>query len=473
MALTQLLRCSATQLAQKIRSAEVSATEVVTAHLQRIAEVNPRVNAVTVVMEEAALAAAKRIDDGARDGPLCGVPFTVKENIDCQGTATTQGSPSLEFALPYSDAPVVERLRAAGAIPIARTNLSELGFRVCTANPLRGQTLNPYDPKLTPGGSSGGDAVALATGMTALGLGNDLGGSLRNPAYCCGIAALKPTIGRIPHSSSLPPHDSGMAGQAMLGQGPMARTVADLRVSLSVLAGRDYRDPRTVDAPLQGPEPELRRAGLITQFRGLQLPDGTHEALRRAGQILAHAGWEVEEVVPPELDRVCEIWGRLLVVDLLAQLPRLERALSKTLAEHLHAMCGRYDVNQMSNHMIHTERSRLRRLWSGFLQEYPVLVGPTWTCLPWPLEADLHPTRGLDMIADATRFVLPANVLGLPALAMPMACADGSEASLSGAGTLPAGVQIYADLWREDLCLEVAELIEASAPHVTPMDPGF
>ena len=204
----ELCRLSATELALLIARRAVSSREVVAAHLARIDEVNGHVNAVTVVLRESALAAADAADAagaGAARGPFHGVPFTVKENIDCLGSATTHGVPALEHSMPSSDAPVVARMKSAGAIVLGRTNLPEFALRLSTDNPLRGSTLNPWNPYLTPGGSSGGDAAALATGMTPFGLGNDLGGSLRNPAYCCGVAALKPTTGRIPRAGSIPP----------------------------------------------------------------------------------------------------------------------------------------------------------------------------------------------------------------------------------------------------------------------------
>lgn len=178
-------------------------------------------------------------------------------------------------------------MKAAGAIVLGRTNLPEFALRLSTDNPLRGSTLNPWNPLLTPGGSSGGDAAALATGMTPFGLGNDLGGSLRSPAYCCGVAALKPTLGRIPRAGSIPPLDGGMATQAMAVEGPMARSVADLRLGLAVLAGRDVRDPRSVDVPLQGPAPPVRRAAVVTQIPGTELPPETIAEIERAGRILA------------------------------------------------------------------------------------------------------------------------------------------------------------------------------------------
>ena len=211
-----LCKKSATELAKLIRDGEVASRDVVAAHLDRIDEVNPAINAVTLVLAESALDQADKADHAGpelRQRPFHGVPFTIKENIDLVGTPTTQGLAAFADTLPARNAPIVDRMLAAGAIPLGRTNLPEMGARLDTDNPLRGRTYNPWNMDLTPGGSSGGEAAALATGMTPFGLGNDIGGSLRNPAYCCGIAALKPSIGRGPCVSSIDPVDMGISGE--------------------------------------------------------------------------------------------------------------------------------------------------------------------------------------------------------------------------------------------------------------------
>jgi amidase len=244
----ELWRRGAGDLAGAIRAKEASSREVVQAYLDRIAQVNPTLNAVTGVLEETALEAAAAADAalarGADVGPLHGVPFTVKVNVDAAGSATTAGMPVFVDALPAGDAPVVARLRAAGAIPIARTNMPDGGMRWHTASSLHGVTLNPWNPALTPGGSSGGEGAALATGMTPLGVGNDIGGSVRWPAQCCGVAALRPTLGRLAHHSSTIDIELPISYQMFLVQGPMARRARDLRLALSVMGGSDAPDPR-------------------------------------------------------------------------------------------------------------------------------------------------------------------------------------------------------------------------------------
>ena len=461
--MAKLYEHSASELAALIAARDVSSREVIEAHLARIREVNGYVNAVTVVLEESALAAADAADNADKSpalGPLHGVPFTIKESIDCLGSATTLGVAKLKHAYPSQDAPIVSRLKAAGAIPIGRTNLSEFGMRLDTQNPLRGKTLNPWNPNLTPGGSSGGDAAALATGMTPFGLGNDMGGSLRFPAYCCGIAALKPTAGRIPSARSIEPLDFGMAMQSMLVEGPLARTVADLRLGLSIMAGRDIRDPRSVDVPLRGP-PAARKAALVTHIPGMEIADATVAAIKRAGHLLADAGWEIEEVHPPELEQVTETWGRLMSTDFTPSLESLRPLVSESLFRYMRDLFRFFDPRQTPNVALHILRSRLARLWSGFFAGYPVLLGPNCTRLPWARDADLDPATGMRLLSDATRFIIPGSLLGLPSVALPMGVTD----------RLPTGIQIYADLWREDLCLAAAEAIESRQERMTPIDP--
>ncbi|MEE4300327.1 MAG: amidase [Pseudomonadales bacterium] len=458
----ELWRLGATELAERIRAKEVSSREVVQAHLDRIEAVNPVVNAVTRVLAEEALAAADVADARTAEGPLHGVPITVKENIDLAGAATTQGVPALAAAVSAVDAPVVERMRAAGAIPIARTNLPEFGLRVSTVNPLHGRTWNPWDRTRVAGGSSGGEGAALATGMSPLGLGNDIGGSLRNPAYCCGVASLKPTTGRVPHFMSMPPQDGGVANQVMLAEGPMARTVADVQLAYGILSGRDARDPFSVDAPLTGPVPTVRRAAVLLDVPGGPVDPSVSDAVRAAGAALEAAGWEVVEAVPPELPRLMELWARTLGEDLGVMLPLMEATVSPELVAMLRRLEEPFDVASMPMPMpmVHAERSRLMRAWAEFLGEHQVLVAPTWTQLPFEHDADLR-EDGVELLLDLLRCIVPGNILGIPAACVPCGLADGR----------PRGVQLYADRWREDLCLDAAAVVEAAFGVLTPTEP--
>ncbi|HBP13983.1 MAG TPA: indole acetimide hydrolase [Gammaproteobacteria bacterium] len=462
--MNELWRCSATELAELIRRGEVSSRDVVEAHLARIGDVNDDVNAVTMTLEESALALADAADAAnaiERLRPLHGVPYTIKENIDLVGTPTTQGLPSLADAIPSANSPIVDRMNSAGAIPIARTNLPEAGLRIDTENPLRGRTFNPWNKKLTPGGSSGGEAVAIATGMSPMGLGNDIGGSLRNPAYCCGIAALKPTAGRVPFAIEGEVGGLGAASLEFVSDGPMARTVADLRLGLSIIAGRHAKDPRTVDVPLTGPVPSPLRAGIVTSIPGCELPPATIAAIEESGEILSGQGWEVTTVEPPELERVLDVWGNILLEGMADGLEEMSNLLSPEIHQQLIEVEKYFNPGSGSLNTTLGERQRLRILWSQFLTEHTVVVGPTWTNLPFPCNADLVPVSGAELVVNTLRFIVPGNALGIPGLALPMGVADG----------LATGVQIYADLWRDDLCLLAGQCIERGVDAITPIDP--
>ncbi len=462
--MNELWRCSATELAELIRRGEVSSRDVVEAHLARIGDVNDDVNAVTMTLEESALALADAADAAnaiERLRPLHGVPYTIKENIDLVGTPTTQGLPSLADAIPSANSPIVDRMNSAGAIPIARTNLPEAGLRIDTENPLRGRTFNPWNKKLTPGGSSGGEAVAIATGMSPMGLGNDIGGSLRNPAYCCGIAALKPTAGRVPFAIEGEVGGLGAASLEFVSDGPMARTVADLRLGLSIIAGRHAKDPRTVDVPLTGPVPSPLRAGIVTSIPGCELPPATIAAIEESGEILSGQGWEVTTVEPPELERVLDVWGNILLEGMADGLEEMSNLLSPEIHQQLIEVEKYFNPGSGSLNTTLGERQRLRILWSQFLTEHTVVVGPTWTNLPFPCNADLIPVSGAELVVNTLRFIVPGNALGIPGLALPMGVADG----------LATGVQIYADLWRDDLCLLAGQCIERGVDAITPIDP--
>ena len=463
----ELWEWSAGELAGAIAGGEVTAVEVVQAHLDRIAAVNGRVNAVTRVLGDEALQTAKEADRalaaGEPVGPFHGVPFTIKENIDVVGSPTTQGVPALIDAVPTMDAPVVERLRAAGAIPIARTNLPDLGLRVHTDSSLHGVTANPFDRTKTAGGSSGGEAAAIACGMSPLGLGNDIGGSLRNPAYCCGIASLKPSLHRLPHATSRQPQDPMLTVQLMAVDGPMARRVADVRAAFKVLAGAHHRDPFAIDAPFDGPPlPRPLRAALVPEPPGGGTTAPIAAAVRAAGDALADAGYDVIEANPPMVEEAIDTWLRWLMADITQMLPLFATVMSSSalaFLERLRAHAGVIDVAGLMQMMI--RRHEIARRWSEFFLECPLIVGPVWTGPPftagWDVESDATALATLELV----RFVTPMNLLGLPAAAVPTGQADG----------LPTGVQVVANRFREDLCLDAAEAIEARLGTITPITP--
>ena len=447
--MNELCNHSAIELAALIRSKHVSCREVVEAHLERIAEINPTLNAITLTLADRARDAADVADRSEPHGPLHGVPITVKENIDLVGTPTTSGLCVLADALPSANAPVVDRALAAGAIPIGRTNLPELGLRIDTSNALRGRTGNAWDPALTPGGSSGGEGSALGSRMSPLGLGNDIGGSLRSPAFCNGVVGFRPTMHRVPEATSIDPVDGALCAQFMATDGPMARTVADVRLAMTILNGADIRDPMSVDVPLDRAPLTRRVAGIVNTALDGPLAAAIEAGIRLAAEALVESGWDVEEVELPEFRRVFETWNRIMSDDIPAMLdavgPLIDQRLVSALEGHV-AYPYTVDLPPMA---VYPERRRLMRRWSEMFASTPVVVTPVWPEPQFPGDADLE--RGADFIIHMLQFAAPAPLLGLPSLAVPTGVVDG----------LPTGVQIHADRWNDSYCFDAGAAIES------------
>ncbi len=464
--MSELWELSALDLADKIRTGAASSREVMQAHYDRIDAVNPHLNAVVRRLDDEAFAAADAADAavaaGAELGPLHGVPCSIKENIDVAGTPTTQGVAAFAEAIAPIDAPTTARMRAAGAIPFVRTNLPDFGLRVHTDSQLHGLTRNPWNPNVTAGGSSGGEASAISSGMSPIGLGNDIGGSLRNPAHCCGIASLKPTIGVIPMATVVPPEDMLVSAQMMVVEGPMARTVADVRVGLDVLAGPDIRDPRSLPVNLTDSAPgERLNVALLADPPGGATDPGIAAAIRAVGDKLSDAGHNVVEVVPPAYEEAIDLWGRLLIADVRAQ----KDLLAMVMGEGGQQVLESFDTNLPNTDFplmltLHGERFAAMRTWSAFFAEYPVLIGPTWAQPAFAHGADADPDN-LDLITDTIRPVVVANLLGTPAAITPGGVVDG----------LPVGVQVMGDRFTDLRCLTVAAEIESLVGTLTPIDP--
>jgi amidase len=461
---TQLWQLGVRELADGIRKRSFSSVEAVRAHLDRIDEVNRSLNALPRVLEEEALAAAAEVDAGLvrgdPAGPLAGVPFTVKENIDLAGTATTWGVAALAAAEAPIDAPQVANLRQAGAIAIGRSNMPDFALRWHTDNGLHGATVNPFDRSLTPGGSSGGEAVALATGMTPLGLGNDLGGSLRWPAQCCGVACIRPTLGRVPSATVIEPSDPLIGIQLMNVQGPMARRVDDLRLALQLMSRPSDRDPWYVPAPLANRDNGQLRVAVVRDPAGGGVEPSIAAAVDSAARALREAGHMVADAEPPGVAEAAQGWASLLAADvermtpLLAQLncPDANRFLE--IAREAIPAPGpeAYSVAFAGRH-------RLLRAWAEFFRSYDVVLAPIATMPAFPVGADLD-RAGAGAFVTALRMVVAVNYLGLPSAAVPL-----------GDRPAPQAVQLIGPRYREDLCLDAAEAVEGVLGVRAPIGP--
>ena len=463
----ELWRNSASDLAAMIARGETSSRAVVEAHLERIAEVNPALNAVVTVLEGEALAGAAAADAnvaaGKPLGPLHGVPFTVKANIDLLGTPTTHGVPAFASAMPDADHPMVERMKAAGAIPIGRTNLPDMALRVHTDSALYGLTRNPWNLGRTTGGSSGGEAAALASGMSPIGLGNDIGGSLRNPAFCCGIASLKPSFGRIPSASGVEPKSGLLVGQMMAVQGPMARSVADLRLALSILAGPHPRDPFSFPAPLKGSRPAGRiKVAVVPDPPGGTTAPEISAGVRAAAGALADAGYDVAEVTPPMVEAAILAWAQWISWEFGTMADILGAVMSAEAAGFFKSFTAPYGTPSYADGVqLQVRRHEIARAWSEFFADFPIILGPTWCQPQFEHGYDVAGPESTGQVLNLLRFVTPMNLLGLPVACVPTGTANG----------LPLGVQVVGDRFREDLCLDAAEAIEQRLGRITPIDP--
>jgi amidase len=320
---TELWRLPATELAQLVRTRKASAREAAEAALNRLDAVNPKLNAIVEHRPELVLKRADAIDQmvarGEDPGPLAGVPVTTKINADQAGFATSNGTRLQKDLVARTNSPVVDNLLRAGAVILGRSNAPAFSLRWFTSNLLHGSTRNPRSAWLTPGGSSGGAAAAVASGIGHLAQGTDIGGSIRYPAYACGVHGLRPSLGRVPaYNASLP--ERGIGPQLMAVSGPIGRTIADLRAGLKAMSASDPRDPWWTPAPLEGPDAP-RHAALCLRPGGLPIVAEVEAALKDAARRLSDAGWNVEEIGDtPPLHKAAQLQERLWLGDSFATL---------------------------------------------------------------------------------------------------------------------------------------------------------
>src|SRR6266850_7800142 len=324
-----LWRLPAKDIAALIRSKKISAKEAASAALARLDAVNSSINAVVDHRPADVLAQAGAIDAAIAGnenlGPLAGVPVTVKVNIDQEGFASTNGLKLQRDVIAATNSPVIDNLRKAGAVILGRTNCPAFSYRWFTSNLIHGDTKNPRDPALTPGGSSGGAGAAVAAGIGHIAHGTDIAGSIRYPAYACGVHGLRPTMGRIAaFNASLPERPIGPQISAV--SGPLARTIGDIRIALAAMSAKDYRDPWWVPAPLEGPAMP-KRVAMCLNPDGLDPVPEVMAAVADAGKRLARAGWIVEEIAnTPPLREAADLQTKLWLGDgYEAQLEAAER----------------------------------------------------------------------------------------------------------------------------------------------------
>jgi amidase len=466
LAMQDLWRLSAADIAALIRSKKVSAKEAASAALARLDAVNPQINAVVDHRPADVLAQAEAVDAAiARNegiGPLAGVPVTIKVNIDQEGFVTTNGLKLQRDVIARTNSPVVDNLRKAGGVILGRTNCPAFSYRWFTTNLIHGDTKNPRDPSITPGGSSGGAGAAVAAGIGHIAHGTDIAGSIRYPAYACGVHGLRPTVGRIAaFNASLPERPIGPQISAV--SGPLARTVGDLRLALAAMSGKDARDPWWVPAPLEGPVVP-KRAALCLCPDGLEAVADVKAAVADAGKRLERAGWVVEEIEnTPPLREAADLQTKLWLGDgYEAQLDAAEREGDPGALACLRgnrAKVFAFDASEFSRALV--RRATLTREWLQFFENYSVLLMPVSSELPVPDGLDLRDEASFTRVWRAQLPQIAIPFMGLPALTV----------STGLVGRVPVGVQVVSTRYREDLCLLAGEAIEAGGTPTMPVDP--
>lgn len=454
--MTDIIKWSATQTRQEIKNRNVSCEEVARAHLDHVHVMNPKLNALTEVIEEEAIATAKALDSTKDEDHqlLRGVPSTSKINIDHKGYANSNGVKAFAHQVCEDDAALVKNMKADGAVFIGRTNTPEFSMRWCTSNPLHGTSLNPWDETLTPGGSSGAAAAAVASHMGAIAHGNDLGGSLRYPAYCCGVASIKPSTGSIPAFNPGAPDARPPLTQTMSVQGPIARTVADCKLGLQSMIKYSPHDPLRVEAVSSG---RARRDQIKIGYSKNPFAVSAHDAevdkaMDMAIQGLKDAGHDVVEMPFAHADKAARLWGDMLFTETETFLgPLIEDHGSADMKTLLGNYKDYYNIMDLEGFLrgMH-QRLIYQRGVREMFDDIDAYLMPTSLIRPFENDFDFKYPDQMPYILDAQKPLHLVNLLSLPSVALPTHLT----------GQTPLGVQLITAMHDDFFALDIAESLE-------------
>ncbi len=466
----ELWRWSAARLAEGIAAGDISSREAVTSCLERIDAVNPTVNALVDVYADEALEAADLADrmvlHGRSLGPLHGVPSSVKVNTDEAGRATTGGVAAHAGMIAAQDSASAAALRRAGAVLVGRSNVPAFSMRWMSDNELHGRTLNPWDAGRTPGGSSGGAAAAVAGGMVPVAHGNDIGGSIRYPAYACGITGLRPTVGRLA-SSGMEGMDVPMSAHLFAVEGPLARSVADLRLGYEALRGHDPRDAFYAHGAAAPVSSRARSVALVRTVGVVDPTPAVDAALDQAAAALRDAGYEVEEVDLPLLAEAYRLWYLLAIEDLRAIRPMMDALGGKSLQiamEGVYATAADWwgPAPTLQDYIAGwARRNSLVVQLARFMERYPLVLLPVSAEQALEQDADLAGADEARRLAAVQWPLMAVPALGFPAISVPTGVAGG----------LPTGVQLLGRRFDEAGLFDAAAAVETRAGRFTPIDP--
>ena len=453
----QLCSMTAEEMVRLVGQGEITRRELVEAHLERITAHNGAINAIVETRGEAALAEAAAADRDAAERTglaLDGVPICIKDHFDVAGMKHTEGVHAMAHRVSTADEVAVARLRAAGAIIVGKCNQPDFQIRWNTVSDLYGATRNPRDLTRTVGGSSGGDAAAVASGMAALGLGADYGGSIRVPASFCGIYGLRPSAGRVPAVATLPPFDGPPTLDLMASIGPFARSVSDLWRAYEVLSGADPRDPATIDMPLKKRSDGTgRRVARMCHQTGARVTPKIEATLDWTADILSRAGYEIVDAGIPAAERAPEVWAELVGTELLhSAMPVWRDQMGESGRQHIDEMFGIYDLGRDVDRYIASfvERRAIVRETAAWMESHPLILAPVAGMPAPPLDFDHFLNRQqTQSLFDHMRNVMWVNLLSLPSMA------------------LPNGIQIVARRFHEADMFDAASVIEREMAPVS------
>ncbi len=456
------------EISALLNKKEVSATEICNNLIEHIEKINPKINAIVVETFEDAKKQAKIIDkkikEGENIGTLAGVPTTIKVNTDQIGYPSTNGLRIQKDLIAKKDSPVVKNLRNSDALMLGKTNTPAFSIHWFTRNSLHGHTLNPHNKNITPGGSSGGAAAATAAGMGAIGHGTDIAGSIRYPAYACGIHGLRPSIGRVPMINYTTP-DRHIGGQIMAVSGPLARSIKDLELALKVMSRENYDDPWWTPLSFSLPMPE-KKIALLKKIEGLKIDPIISAELDLVAKRLEDSGWVIEEPKAPNFQEAAKFQATLWLGEFRRTggeaITKENDPDSNFIYSQMSRRCSDTSLEKFMDSL--QQRARISREWNKFFDQYPIILCPITGDIPFPDLKDLESEESFDLVFDSMLPQIAPPYMGLPGL---------SFATSQTKQKIPLGVQIISRKFREDLLLNVGYDLEKYYPKIEPVLPNF
>ena len=454
------------EISKLFKTKQISALEICNETIEHIEKVNPKINAIVVDTFVEARKTASAIDKKLKNqeelGLLAAVPVTVKVNTDQIGYASTNGLRIQKDLIATKDSPVVKNLKKSDALIVGRTNTPAFSIHWFTRNSLHGHSLNPHNNQITPGGSSGGAAAATASGMGIIGHGTDIAGSIRYPAYACGIHGLRPSIGRVPMINYTTP-DRHIGGQIMAVSGPIARSVIDLEIGLQAMSLENYDDPWWTPVPFKF-ERVTKKIALITEIPGLKIDPIIKEELNFVAKFLEEAGWIIEQPKAPDFEEAAKFQATLWLGEFRRTggeaIKRENDPDANFIFDQMSRRCPDTSLESFMDAL--QNRARISRNWNKFFDEYPLILCPVSGDLPFPDLKDLESQDSFDLVFDSMLPQIAPPYLGLPGL---------SFSTKKTKENIPLGVQFISRKYREDILLEVGYDLEKFFPKINPVIP--